>query len=542
MTTLEIRVRRSAALVLAVTLAVLASAAFSLAQPAQRPGPQAPASPATAAPEATRPAVEAAMPKTEVPPVVRRHEVSVDGRPLRYTVTTGYMPLRSATGEIDAQVFFMAYTLDRTGPAAARPLMFSFNGGPGSSSVWLHMGALGPRRTKMAPDGALPPPPYVLEDNPHTWLAFTDLVFIDPVGTGYSRAASQEAGRKYWTLNGDIESVGEFIRLYLTRYERWLSPLFLVGESYGTTRAAGLAGHLANRGIALNGIVLVSSILQFQTARFTAGNDLPYPLFLPTYAAIAWYHRKLPADLLAQPVAKVLDEVKRWAITDYTVALAQGDGLTPAERRATAERLSRYTGLDVGYLELADLRPEIQRFCRELLREEGLTVGRLDGRFAGRGGKGTDATPEFDPSMTAIRPPYTATFAHYVRAELGFESDATYHVLGGGIGPWDHQSNNAFAETADALRAAFAKNPYMQVLVASGYYDLATPFFATEYTLAHMGLDPEARAQVRVTEYEAGHMMYIHEPSLARFTSDAAAFVRAATAPAAPRPVGGPRR
>lgn len=472
-------------------------------------------------------------------PVVTQHQVTVQGRPLRYTVTTGFMPLRNQAGEIDAQVFFMAYTLDRGAQAAAqRPLMFSFNGGPGSSSVWLHMGALGPRPTKMAADGALPPPPYVLEDNQLTWLSFTDLVFIDPVGTGYSRAASQEAGRRYWTLNGDIESVGEFIRLYLTRHERWLSPLFLVGESYGTTRAAGLAGHLANRGIALNGIVLVSSILQFQTARFTAGNDLPYALFLPTYAAIAWYHKQLPDDLLQLPVAKLMDQVKAWAATDYTVALARGDRMSASERQAVIDRLARYTGLTREYLAQADLRPEIQRFCKELLRGDGLTVGRLDGRFSGRGGKGTDPTPEFDPSMTAIRPPYTATFAHYVRAELGFKSDATYHILGGGIGPWDHQSNNAFAETADALRSAFAKNPYMRVLVASGYYDLATPFFATEYTLAHMGLDPEARAQVRVTEYEAGHMMYIHEPSLAKFTEDAAEFVRAATAPTPARPVG----
>jgi carboxypeptidase C (cathepsin A) len=389
----------------------------------------------------------------------------------------------------------------------------------------------------MAADGALPPPPYELEDNPHTWLAFTDLVFIDPVGTGYSRAASPEIGRKFWSVNGDIESVGEFIRLYLTRNERWLSPLFLVGESYGTTRAAGLAGHLANRGISFNGVVLVSSILQFQTARFTPGNDLPYSLFLPTYSAIAWYHKKLPADLLQLPVARLMDEVKAWAGTEYTVALARGDRLTAAERQAVAQRLARYTGLSAAYVEQADLRPEIQRFCRELLRDQGLTVGRLDGRFSGRGGKGTDATPEFDPSMTAIRPPYTATFAHYVRAELGFQSDAVYHILGGGIGPWDHQSNNAFAETADALRSAFAKNPYMRVLVASGYYDLATPFFATEYTLAHMGLDPEARTQVQVTEYESGHMMYIHEPSLAEFTRDASTFVAGATARTPPRPV-----
>ncbi|HEV8254398.1 MAG TPA: peptidase S10, partial [Vicinamibacteria bacterium] len=254
------------------------------------PGPSPSASPSR--PEKP---TEAKPEKPPEPPVVTHHQVQVGGRTLAYTVTTGMMPLKNDQGEIEANIFYMAYTADR--PSGARPLMFSFNGGPGSSSVWLHMGALGPRRVRMLDDGGLPPPPYQLVDNEHTWLDFTDLVFIDPVGTGFSRATKPELGKKFWSVEGDIQSVGEFIRLYLTKYERWNSPLFLIGESYGTTRAAGLAGHLVDRGIALNGVVLISTILNFQTARFSKGNDLPYVLFLPTYSAIAWYHKKLPAEM-----------------------------------------------------------------------------------------------------------------------------------------------------------------------------------------------------------------------------------------------------
>jgi carboxypeptidase C (cathepsin A) len=466
----------------------------------------------------------------EEPPVVTKHELRLaGGRSLRYSVTTGLMPLKSDTGEVEARVFFMAYTLERGGGPETRPLMFSFNGGPGSSSVWLHLGALGPKRVKMREDGAMPQPPYRLVDNEHTWLDETDLVFIDPVGTGYSRPAKPELGRKYWGVQGDIESVGEFIRLYLTRYERWGSPLFLVGESYGTTRAAGLAGHLVDRGIAFNGILLVSSILNFQTARFTQGNDLPYPLFLPTYAATAWYHKKLPAELQAKPLAAFLGEVEEWAGGAYQAALAKGDRLSPGERQEVVKRLARYTGLSETYVDEADLRIEIQRFCKELLRRERRTVGRLDSRFRGTDDNGVGERPEFDPSMTAIRPPYTATFNDYVRRGLGYKSDTVYHILGGGIGtPWDFGSGNGFADTSDALRSAFAKNPDMRVFVANGYYDLATPYFATAYTLSHMGLDEAARQRVSSGYYEAGHMMYIHEGELARLKQDVAKFLAGA--------------
>ena len=377
----------------------------------------------------------------------------------------------------------------------------------------------------------MPPPPYGLVDNDDTWLSETDLVFIDPVGTGYSRAAKPELGKKFWGVEGDIASVGEFIRLYLVRNERWASPLFLVGESYGTTRAAGLSGYLVEKGIAFNGILLVSSILNFQTGRFTKGNDLPYPLYLPTYAATAWYHKKLPADLQAMPLRSVLDEVEAFARTDYAAQLARGDALTAAERKALAVRLARYTGLDPAWLDRADLRVEIQRFCKELLRNERRTVGRLDTRFQGIDESGVAERPEFDPSMTAIRPPYTATFNQYVRSVLGYKSDATYHILGGGVGTWDWGSQNGFADTSESLREAFAKNPDMKLFVASGHFDLATPYFATQYTLAHMGLEPGQRARITAKEYEAGHMMYIHTGELAKLRKDVATFLKEALPP-----------
>ncbi|HUG52617.1 MAG TPA: peptidase S10 [Vicinamibacteria bacterium] len=469
----------------------------------------------------------------EEPPVVTRHELRLGGRVLRYTVTTGLMPLKDEAGETEADVFFMAYAAERPGGPEKQPLTFSFNGGPGSSSVWLHLGALGPKRVRMLEEGGMPAPPYELVDNDGTWLDLTDLVFIDPVGTGYSRPRKPELGRKFWGVEGDVESIGEFIRLYLSRYERWGSPLFLVGESYGTTRAAGLAGHLADRGVAFNGIMLVSAILNFQTARFTRGNDLPYPLFLPTYTATAWYHRRLPADLQARPLRAVLDEVERWASADYPAALARGDALQGAERAAVTDRLARYTGLDREFVEENDLRIAIQRFCKELLRDRRRTVGRLDSRFTGIDPTAAGERPGYDPSLAAIRPPYTATFNDYVRRGLGYKTDRTYYILGGGIGsPWDWGTSNAFADVSEPLRSALAKNPAMRLFVASGYYDLATPYFATEYTLSHLGLDPTQRASVATAEYEAGHMMYISERELARLKADVAAFLEGALSPA----------
>lgn len=457
-------------------------------------------------------------------PVVTKHSIRAGGRTLSYTVTTGMMPIRSTAGDLEARIFFMAYSLDNAGDAAKRPLMFSFNGGPGSSSVWLHLGALGPRRVKMLDDGGLPPAPYELVDNEHTWLDQTDLVFIDPVGTGFSRAAKPDLAKKFFGLEGDVQSVGEFIRLYLTKYERWSSPLFIVGESYGTTRASALSGYLIDRGIAFNGVLLISSIMNFQTVSFDQGNDLPYAVHLPTYTAIAWYHKKLAADL-QRDLRKTLAEAEHWVTTEYQVALAKGDTLTASERQATLEKLARYTGLSKEYLESTDLRVEIMRFCKELLRSDRRTVGRLDGRFKGLDEFARSERPDFDPSMAAIRPPYTAALNDYVRRELGYKSDSEYYILGGGIGPWDWGRENQYADTAESLRSAFAKNPWMKLFVGFGYYDLATPYFAAKYTLSHMNLDPSVKSNITEAYYEAGHMMYIDVRELARLKKDVNAFV-----------------
>ncbi|MFN0105836.1 MAG: S10 family peptidase [Bryobacteraceae bacterium] len=467
-----------------------------------------------------------AIPPTpaEPGPIARKHSVTLNGKALNYTTTTGRLPITNDQGDVEAHMFFVAYTLEN--PPAKRPLMFSFNGGPGSASVWLHMGVLGPKIVRMQDDGGYPPPPFELVDNPHGFLPFTDMVFIDPVGTGYSRAAKPDLGKKFFGVQGDIASVGEFIRLWLTRYQRWNSPLYMIGESYGTFRAAGVAGYLVDRGVAFNGVVLISSILNYQTARFAPGNDLPYSLFLPTYTAIAWYHKKLEAGLQGD-LREAVKEAEQYASGEYVTVLAKGDRLTPAERTKAIAKLHRLTGLENRYIDQNDLRIEINHFTKELLRDRGTTVGRLDGRITGVEGLNAEPLPEFDPSMTAIRAPFTALFNDYARRELGYESDLQYYILGGGIGPWDFGpgGNNRYVETAGSLRQAFAKNPFMRVYIGSGYYDLATPYFATEYTFSHMGLPAKYKPQITTKMFQAGHMFYSYKPALVELSKDIEAFV-----------------
>jgi carboxypeptidase C (cathepsin A) len=435
------------------------------------------------------------------------------------------MPIKNRDGETEARIFFMAYTLDDAGNRNHRPLTFSFNGGPGSASVWLHLGAIGPKRVKMNPDGTMPAPPYQLVDNEYTWLNQSDLVFIDPVGTGYSRAARPELAAKFFGLTGDIESVGEFIRMYLTRYERWTSPLFLAGESYGTTRASALSGYLIGRGIAFNGIVLISTIMNFETTDFAPGNDLPYVMFLPSYAATAWYHKKLPADLQSRPVQQIVSEVEQWT-SDYSLALQKGDQLTAQERQDVLAKLSRYTGLDSRFIDNANLRISLNLFRKELLRSEKRSIGRLDARFKGYDANLATDSPDFDASEAAIRPPYTTTFNNYVRSELGYKSDLEYYILGGGItSPWNWNTNNGYVDTSVALRTALARNPYLKIFVAMGYYDMATPYFAVQYTLHHISLDPALLRNFSTGYYEAGHMMYIDEKSLTRLRADVGKFI-----------------
>ncbi len=488
------------------------------------------ASPRSLAQEAGAAETERASVSAEPELSVTKHSITVDGRRLDYTVTTGYMPMKTEAGEVRARMFFMAYTLDGVEDVSKRPLTFVFNGGPGSSSVWLHLGTAGPRRVFMNDDGSAPPPPYRLVDNESTWLTHTDLVFIDPIGTGFSRPAEGVEQREFSGYEEDIRSVGDFIRLYTSRFERWLSPKFLAGESYGTTRAAGLSGYLQNRhGMYLNGLILVSSILSFQTARFDPGNDLPYVLFLPTYTATAWYHEALPSDLQQRPLRAVLDEVESFALNEYLPALAQGANIDPERRRRIVQALARYTGLSEEQISQTNLRVNIMRFTKSLLRDERRSVGRLDSRFLGIDRDAAGERFEHDPSLTAITGPYTAALNNYVRTELEFESDIAYEILTGRVRPWSYASfENRYVNVAETMREAISKNNDLRVFVASGYYDLATPFFATDHTIAHMQLEPELRDNVHVEYYEAGHMMYIHEPSLRKLHEDVARFIEAA--------------
>jgi carboxypeptidase C (cathepsin A) len=461
------------------------------------------------------------------PPVVQKHSVNIGGRNISYTTTTGFLPIRNGqTGEVEARIFFMAYTMDN--PPAKRPLMFSFNGGPGSSSVWLHLGALGPKRVKMLDDGMMPPPPYEMVTNEHTWFTETDLVFIDPVGTGYSRASRPELASKFFSVNGDIDSIAEFIRLYMGRYERWHSPIFLVGESYGTARAAGLADVLFEKGVGINGIALVSAVMSFQTVRFAEGNDLPLKLIFPSYAATAWYHKKLSPELQRKPLKDVLAEAETFAIGPLATAFLKGDRMTESERREVVSGFSRLSGLSERFITENNLRIDLQEFLKELMRDQRKMVGRLDSRFTGIDRAPAGNAPDFDPSMTAIRPPYTSVFNDYVRKELGFKSDTDYFILGGGItSPWNWNVNNGYTDTSLALNTAMRKNPYMKVFIASGYYDMATPYFAADYNIAAMNLDPELRRNISFSYYESGHMMYIEIGSLKKIKDDIQSFIRA---------------
>ncbi len=461
----------------------------------------------------------ATAPVAEEMPSVTHHSISWHGKTLAYTATAARLPIKNDEGKTEAQMFYVSYVLDGQAQAAGkRPLTFVFNGGPGSATIWLHMGCFGPKRVAMLPDGGMPAPPFHWEDNSDTILDRTDLVFVDAIGTGYSRATKPEFQKKFWSVRGDVAAFGEFIRLFLQRNSRWTSPIYLAGESYGTTRAAGLSGYLVDHGIALNGIVLISTVLNFQTLSFDTGNDLPYVLFLPTYSMTAAFHHKLAPDVSGN-LTKLQADVEKFAAGEYATALQQGDALSAAAADAVATKLSRFTGLSQDYIARLNLRVDLSHFDSELLRKEDKTVGRLDGRFTGVNESGMSQRPDYDPSEADIRPPYTAVFGDYVRRELGYKSEEEYYVLGGGVKNWDYSTakggwQTGFADTSEALRHAFAKNPYLRVYVAEGLYDAATPYFAAEYTFNHMGLTPSAHKNMIRERFPTGHMVYIDKGAL----------------------------
>ncbi|AIJ26025.1 S10 family peptidase [Amycolatopsis methanolica] len=479
--------------------------------------------------------------KTEAAPepsddlVTTQHTLTVKRRKLAYTAQTGRIVLRKEVhtdGKFDghtakAEVFLTSYTLDGAEPGS-RPVTFAFNGGPGSASVWLHMGVLGPRRVVSGDVDSPEPPPYRVVDNPETLLAHSDLVFIDPVSTGYSRPKKGESAKDYHGFTADVESVAEIIRLWTSRNGRWLSPKYLAGESYGTLRAAALAGHLQERhGFYLNGLMLVSSVLDMGTIRFTEGNDQPYPLFVPTYAAIAHYHGKHGKRKLAD----VLAEAEDFAARELPWALSRGSRLTPEEKAAAVRKLATLTGLDESYVDRVNLRIEHVRFFTELLRERGLTTGRMDGRFTTWEPDGGRELMSDDASVSRIIGAYSAGFNHYVRSELGYENDLPYEVLSMDVvRNWSYSEFEGRAVSAvEALSAAMRANPHLKVHVALGYYDGATPYYAAEHVLAHLQIPENLRGNIESAYYPAGHMMYVHEPSRVQQSKDLAEFVRSSS-------------
>lgn len=479
--------------------------------------------------------------KNEIPPekaVVTNHGVAVGGRTLSYKATAGTMIIRDDKGKPDASVFYVAYTLD--GDSSKRPVTFLYNGGPGSASIWLHMGSFGPVRVLTESPDATAPAPFRVVPNGDSLLDKSDLVFIDAIGTGFSKGLpkgkdengkpdkdDENPSKRFWGTDQDIDAFGRFIERYITVNKRWNSPKFLFGESYGTPRSAGLAKWLEDKGIAVNGVVLLSSIINYATR--LPGLDNDYVNLLPSYAAIAWYHNKLankPATL--EPF---LTEVRNFARGDYAVALNKGQDLTTADRDAMAERMSKYTGLSVTYLKESNLRVSQPRFRKELMRDDRRTLGRYDGRFEGIDSDAAGETPESDAADTAIRGAFTGAFNDYLERELNYSSDVDYKVSATAIRDWDwkHAIRGSQrpvplpimgSDLGDAMRA----NPHLKVMSANGYFDLATPFFATEYDLGHMDIDAKLRGNLSFTYYPSGHMVYLNVDALKQFKQDLAAF------------------
>lgn len=469
--------------------------------------------------------------KTEDPKEIfstTHHAIKIGMKKLKYTATAGQLILRDDdSGEQKAKLFFIAYeTMDKD--THARPITFAFNGGPGSSSVWLHLGAIGPKRVILNKNGAALPPPATLTDNEFSWLAFTDVVFIDPVGTGYSRALDEKKGKQFYGFKKDIESVGDFIRLYLTRYNRWLSPKFVVGESYGTTRAVGLTEYLHKTyGIDFNGVVLISPVLDFNTILFSPSNNLPYFLFLPTYTATALYHNKLSKN--ASKMETVLDEVETWVLDEYITCLARGNALSSSRREAVAEKMAGYTGISQSYILNNNLKISDSRFRKELLRNEQRIIGRMDTRFTGPDTDATAQESSYDPSLEMLIGAFSSAINHYVRNDLKFKNDTPYRYLNYNVSrAWDWQSGirhgQGYVNVSRILTDAVHTNRHLRVFIAAGYYDLATPYFAVKYTINQLELDKSLKSNIAMHFYNAGHMMYINKPTLKNLSTDMASF------------------
>ncbi|HKK47300.1 MAG TPA: hypothetical protein VJ964_17360 [Balneolaceae bacterium] len=471
-----------------------------------------------------------AIPKAEKS--VTHNTVTVDGQKIDYTATAGTMIIKNDQGEPIALIGYTAYSKDGVKDPANRPITFSYNGGPGSSSIWLHMGVMGPRRVKLNDPDNTPPAPYELTNNQYSMLGATDIVMIDPVGTGLSHAVGKAKNTDFWGVDSDISSVSNFIKTYISANNRWNSPKYLLGESYGTTRSAGVSDYLQQHdGIALNGVVLVSTVLDLRTIAFGDADNLPYEIYLPTYAAVAWYHNQLnnkPDDLQA-----FLQDARHFASNEYAHALMQGDSLSQSERNRVIDRMAYFTGLSKDYIDRANLRITEPEFAKQLLRNKGKTVGRLDSRYVGYSMDNLSQGALYDPQSTAISPAFTTMFFKYYHEELNFAKDKTYHVSAYNLPKfnwdWKRTGGHFFPTsptTAPDLGEAMTKNPNLKVLVLCGYFDLATPFMGAEYTMKHLDIPKELQGNISMKYYHSGHMIYIHKPSLEKMHNDVEQFIR----------------
>lgn len=488
---------------------------------------------------ADKPAEAAAPAPAKEESSVTDHTIKLGGQTIPYKATAATILLKNEKEEPTALIYYTAYTRSDAKDLSQRPVSFVYNGGPGSASVWLHMGSFSPRRVITVNAEATPPAPYKLVENANCLLDKTDLVFIDPVGTGFSHAVGKAQDKDFWGVDQDVKSLAQFINTYVSRNSRWNSPKFLIGESYGTFRSAALSNYLQSHdGLYFNGIVLISSVLDLGTISFNAGEDMPYIFYLPSYAATAWYHKVLkdrPDNLNA-----FLAETRNFAQTDYAGALMKGSKLGEAEKSAVAKKLSRYTGLNEDYLVKANLRVNLPQFMKELQRARGLTTGRLDARFSGWSYDLLGEYAEYDPQDTSITGPFTAAFNNYVRDELKFGQDKVYHTGSDEAGnnwDWKHRGggdNFGFPGSPNVegdLIQAMLTNPHLQIEVENGLYDLATPFFATEYTMEHLGLPEKLQKNIHLQYYDAGHMMYLRDEDLAKLKGNIANFIDGASKP-----------
>lgn len=448
---------------------------------------------------------------------VTSHEIDIGNKKIAYKATAATVHLKDEKGDPTASIFYVSYQVDSSNKAK-RPITFCFNGGPGSSSVWLHLGVLGPKRVQLT-DNAKIQPPYELVENVYSLLDVTDLVFIDPVSTGFSRAIPPTESKKFHCVDEDVKSIAEFIRIYLTLNNSWDCPKFIVGESYGTTRAAALAAYLHDESfIPVNGVVLISTVLNFQCIDFNHGNDLPYLLYLPSYTAAAWAHKRLSPDLQSN-LTTAVEEARHFVEQEYVQALFKGDSLSPEEREKVVKGLNRFTGLSIDYITNCNLRVSLLRFLKELARDQHVTIGRFDSRFIGRDRDSSGEYSEYDPSFEVVVGAFNASINHYFSTDLDIKKDIEYRALAD-VRPWNYGSDNCYFDVSDSLRSTMTKNSQLNLFVANGYFDLATPFFATEYTFNHLCLNPALKPHITLKYYEGGHMMYTDESILKQMKED----------------------